>query len=94
MDMSPVHQGSGQNHLARHSEIGKKTRETEEEVGRQHQEMERPGVGQVLEGNGEEGKWRKLIAKSSIVPQRPSRLRDKREYLTKYLQQTAVCYKR
>ena len=28
---------SGQNHLARHSERGKKTRQTEEEVGRQHQ---------------------------------------------------------
>ena len=27
---------SGQNHLARHSERGKKTRRTEEEVGRQH----------------------------------------------------------
>ena len=29
---------SGQNHLARHSERGKKTRQTEEELGRQHQE--------------------------------------------------------
>ena len=47
---------SGQNHLARHSERGKKTRETEEEVGRQHQEMERPGVRQVPEGSGEQGK--------------------------------------
>ena len=28
---------SGQNHLERHSEIGKKTRQTEEDVGRQHQ---------------------------------------------------------
>ena len=28
---------SGQNHVARHSEKGKKTRQTEEEVGRQHQ---------------------------------------------------------
>ena len=38
---------SGQNHLARHNERGKKTRQTEEEVGRQHQEMDRPGVHQV-----------------------------------------------
>ena len=44
---------SGQNHLARHSERGKKTRQTEEEVGRQHQEMDRPGVRQVPEGRGE-----------------------------------------
>ena len=35
---------SGQNHLARHSERGRKTRQTEEEVGRRHQGMDRPGV--------------------------------------------------
>ena len=52
---------SGQNHLARHSEKGKKTRQTEEEVGRQHQGMDRPGVRQVTEGAVENGeKWRKL----------------------------------
>ena len=50
---------SGQNHLARHSERGKKTRQTEEEVGRQHQGMDRPGVWQVLEGIGERGKMEK-----------------------------------
>ena len=33
---------SGQNHLARHSETGKKTRPTEEKVGRQHQGMDGP----------------------------------------------------
>ena len=47
---------SGQNHLARHRERGKKTRQTEEEVGRQHQGMDRPGVRQVPEGSGERGK--------------------------------------
>ena len=47
---------SGQNHLARHSERGKKTRQTEEEVGRQHQRMDRPGVRQIPEGSGEQGK--------------------------------------
>ena len=50
---------SGQNHLARHSERGKKTRQTEEEVGRQHQGMDRPGVRQVSEGSGEQGKMEK-----------------------------------
>ena len=44
---------SGQNHLARHSEREKKTRQTEEEVGRQHQGMDRPGLRQVPEGSGE-----------------------------------------
>ena len=47
---------SGQNHLARHSERGKKARQTEEEVGRQHQGKDRPGVYQVLEGSGEQRK--------------------------------------
>ena len=47
---------SSQNHLARHSERGKKTRQTEEEVGRQYQEMDRPGVRQVPESTGEQGK--------------------------------------
>ena len=38
---------AGQNHLARHSERGKKTRQTEEEVERKHQEMDRPAVNKV-----------------------------------------------
>ena len=46
---------SGQNLLARHSGREKKTRQTEEEVGRQHQEIDRPGVRQVPEGSGEQG---------------------------------------
>ena len=54
MVMSAVHQV--QNHLARHSERGKKTRQTEEEVGRQHQGMDSPGVRQVPEGGGEQRK--------------------------------------
>ena len=54
---------SGQNHLARHSEMGKKTRhserrkktrQTEKEVGRQRQGMDRPGVRQVSEGRKEQ----------------------------------------
>ena len=35
---------------------GKKTKRTEEEVGRQHQGMDRPGACQVTEGSGEQGK--------------------------------------
>ena len=49
--------GSSQNHLARHSERGKKIRQTDEEVGRQHQGMDRPGVCKVPEGSGEQGKY-------------------------------------
>ena len=47
---------SGQNYLARHSERGKKTRRTKEEMGRQHQGMDRPRVRQVPEGSGEQEK--------------------------------------
>ena len=68
---------SGQKHLARHNEREKKTRPTEKEAGRQHQGMDRPEVRQVPEGSGEQGKWRKLIVKSSVVPQPPSQSRDR-----------------
>ena len=47
---------SGQNHLVRHCETGKKTKQIEEEVGRQHQGMGRPGVRLVPEGSGEQRK--------------------------------------
>ena len=43
--------------------LPKKTRQTEEEVGRQHQGMARPGVRQVSEGNGEQGKMEKTGCK-------------------------------
>ena len=47
---------SGQNHLARHSKRGKKTRHTEGAVKRQHQGMDRPVVRQVPVDSGEQGK--------------------------------------
>ena len=59
---------SGQNHLARHSERGKKTRQTEEEVGRQDQRMGRPGVHQVPEGSGKQENGEKLEVRSSVAP--------------------------
>ena len=67
---------SGQNHLARHSERGKKTRQTKEEVGRQHQGMTGLEFGKSQRAVENRGKWRKLVAKKSVVPQRPSQLRD------------------
>ena len=45
---------SDQNHPARHSESGKKMRQTKEEVGRHHQGMDSPWVRQVPEGSGEQ----------------------------------------
>ena len=39
--------------------------QTEEEVGRQHQGMDRPGVRQVPDGSEEQSKikWRKLVVR-------------------------------
>ena len=68
---------SGQSHLARHSKRGKKTRQTDEEVERQHQGMDRPGVHQVPVQVENREKWRKLVVKSSVVLQRPSGLRGR-----------------
>ena len=82
---------SGQNHLARHSEMGKKTRQAEEELGRQHQGMDRPGVRQVPEGSGEKRTWRKLVAKSSVVPQRPVWLRGRWKWSWRTLEVHSKC---
>ena len=65
------------NHLASHSERGEKTRQTEEEVGRQHQGMDSLEFAKSQRGVENREKRRKLVVKSSVVPQRPSRLRDR-----------------
>ena len=63
---------SGQNHLAKHDERGIKTKQTEEEVGRQHQGMNRPGFLQVQEGGGEQRKMKEkgceVICGASTTP--------------------------
>ena len=64
------------------SDRGKKTGKTEEEMGRQHQGRDRPGVRQIAKDSGEQKrpttkKWRALAVKSSVLPQRPSRSGDK-----------------
>ena len=53
----------GQNHIARHSETGWKTMQTEEEVGRPHQGRDRPRVCQDHEGSGEQRKKEKAGCK-------------------------------
>ena len=67
---------SGQNHLARHSERVRRQ-------GRQRKRWEDNitewiglefGKSQTKVEN--RGKWRRLVEKSSVVPQRPSQLRD------------------
>ena len=58
-------------------ERGKKTTQTKEEVGRQHQGIWTDlKFGKSQRAVENRGKWRKLVAKSSVVPERPSRLRD------------------
>ena len=65
---------SGQNYLARHSERGKKTKQTEEEVGRHITESTGLQFDKSQRAMENREKWRKLVAKSSVVPQRPLRL--------------------
>ena len=77
---------SGRNHLARCSKRGKKTRLIEEEVGRQRQGMDRPGVRQVPEGSGEQGKMEETVCE--IICGAPTTLavRDRgAEMRTKYV---------
>ena len=52
---------SGSSGKPRHNERGKTTRQTEEEVGRQHQGMDRPGVRHVPEGSGEQGQMEETV---------------------------------
>ena len=71
---------SDQNHLARHGERGKKTRQTGKDVGRQHQGMDRPGVRKVPDGSGEQRKMEETgcgcgCVTVVVVHQRPSGLR-------------------
>ena len=54
---------SGQNHLARHEERGKKTRRTKKKVERQFQGMDRSRVRQVPEGSGKQGEMEKTGCK-------------------------------
>ena len=68
---------SGQNHFARHSERGKKTRQTEGEVGRQHREWTSLEFAKSQRAVENREEWRKLIVKSSVVPQWPPWLWDR-----------------
>ena len=56
-------------HVSRSSDLAKTIlRQTEEEVGRQHQGMDRPGVRQVPEDSGEQGKMEKTDCKIMSDP--------------------------
>ena len=70
---------SDQTHLARHSERGKKTRQTT--TKKRWKDNIREWIGleffkslRVVENRE---KWRKLVVKSAVVPQRPLRLRGR-----------------
>ena len=67
---------------------GKKTRRTKEEVGRQLQGMNRPGVRQVPEGSGEQGKMEKTGWK--IICGTPTTLAVK-ELMTMMMMSLLLC---
>ena len=58
-----------------HAKRGKKTRQTEAEVGRQHQGMDRPGVHQIPEGRGEHRKMEE--SGCEVICDAPTTLADK-----------------
>ena len=55
---------------------GEEDKADKEEMGRQHQEMDRPGVRQVPKGSGEHGKMEKTGCKIICGAPTTSRLRD------------------
>ena len=69
---------SGQNHLSRYSEREKK-QDRERKRGWEDNIGEWTGLGFAKSHRAVESseKWRKLVVKSSVVPQRPLRLRDR-----------------
>ena len=66
---------SGQNNLAKHSERGKETRQTEGEFEDNIREWTGLDFAESQRAVGNMEKWRKLVVKSSVVPQRSSRIR-------------------
>ena len=67
----------GQNHLARHSERGKRQDRQRKRWEDNIREWTGLEFGRSQRAVENREKWRKLVAKSSVVPQRPSRLRDR-----------------
>ena len=67
---------SGENHLARHSERGKKKGRQRKRWEDDIREWTGLEVGKSQRAVEIREKWRKLVAKSFVVPQRPLRLRD------------------
>ena len=67
---------SGQNHLVRHSERGKKTRQRKrwEDNIREWTGLEFSKSQRAVQSRE---KWRKLAVKSSVVPQQPLQLRGR-----------------
>ena len=68
---------SGQNHFARHNEKEGKTRQTEEDVEDNSREWTGLELAKSQRAVENREKWRKLVARSSVEPQRPSLLRDR-----------------
>ena len=68
---------SGQNHLARHSERGKRQGRQRERWKDNIRKWTGLEFGKSKRAVENREKWRKLVAKSSVVPQRPLQLRNK-----------------
>ena len=75
MDMSPVHQ------VWPKPSSKAQWKGEEDKADRGRGEKTTSGNGQTWSSLSPREKWRKLVVKSSVVPQRPPRLRDKRSWL-------------
>ena len=61
----------------RHGTRREKQRQTEEEIRRQHSGMDTFKLGKVLQNAKNREGWRKVVARSYLIPERLFRLRDK-----------------
>ena len=57
-----------------HSERKKKKRQTEEEVGRQYQRVDRNDFASSTRTAENRSRWKGIVANSSVVPRRPSKV--------------------
>ena len=57
-----------------HSERKKKKRQTEEEVGRQYQRVDRNDFASSTRAAENRSRWKGIVANSSVVPRRSSKV--------------------
>ena len=57
-----------------HNEMNKKTRQTEEEVGKQYEKVDRNRIANSARVAGNRTRWKGIVANLFVVPRRPSKV--------------------